>query len=69
MKIDDLFGDYYDPNRKKKLEKYAEEIRQQAQQRPRHITKNCSVCGHTWAHYSNDYGRTWQCKQHTTKKF
>lgn len=64
MKIDDLFGDYYDPNRKKKLDKYAEEMKRQAKQRPRHITKNCSVCGSTWAHYSSDYGRTWQCKKH-----
>jgi len=69
MKIDDLFGDYCDPNKKKKLEKYAEELAQQKRSRPKHITKNCSVCGSSRAHFSSNYGRTWECKTHTTMKF
>ena len=70
-KINDLFGDYATPFKRRVLEKYAEEqeIRNrikatQQKHKKMGITKNCSDCGSEQAWYSSDSGMTWQCFNH-----
>ena len=47
-KSDDLFANQQPSQEKKEL----------------HVNKICSECGHLWAHWSSDSGKTWQCKDH-----
>ena len=61
--ISDLFGDYVDPYRKKKLKELAEkEQPKTAAAGP--VTHICSCCGSNQAWYSSDHGVTWQCFKH-----
>jgi len=61
--VGDLFGDYVDPYRKKKLKELAEkEHPKEAAAGP--VTHICSCCGSQQAWYSSDHGATWQCFNH-----
>ena len=61
--ISDLFGDYVDPYRKKKLKELAEKAQPKtAAAGP--VTHICSCCGSNQAWYSSDHGVTWQCFKH-----
>ena len=59
MKIDDLFGDYYDPNRKKKLDKYAEEMkgkRSKGHDILQRIVRFVAALGHITAVITGEHG-------------
>ena len=63
--IGDLFGNYSDPYRKKKLKQLAEQKETPGKVRSKGPKeKNCSCCGSNWAWHSSDDGKTWQCREH-----
>jgi len=62
--IDDLFGEYADPWRKKRLKEMSENKKAPEKRRSTGPKENIwSYCGSNWAWHSSDDGKTWQCRE------